>query len=234
MRFILYGVALVALGGSSILAAAADPRLVPVIKDVAVDVQGGKPPALVVKATGEVTNTGFSSAKLARVKYVTPPADGVQEYTLTAVPPDGPAGQAITDVTASDSWANYEAEAPWLKGVRVKGAGDGVKTSWLKADVVLGKDAAAGKAKLGQVVEVRTTYGVFPPFPTDFALTVNGKPVLFNGQGGADRVNGHLVVGAARHSFFFQPTQAGKLTVVASFKRGKDAVEKTVELEVTE
>ncbi|QDT02390.1 Tyrosinase [Rubripirellula lacrimiformis] len=59
--------------------------------------------------------------------FVTPPQDGYQIYQLTSVPPAGPATTQITTVTATDSWINFEKEAPWLRGVRVLGVGDGVK-----------------------------------------------------------------------------------------------------------
>lgn len=84
------------------------------------------PPTLVVSAKGEVPTGGYSNATLMRVYYVVPPADGIQDYFLTAVPPSGMATQQISEVAASNEWRRYKEEAPWIKGIRVHGIGGGV------------------------------------------------------------------------------------------------------------
>jgi hypothetical protein len=45
---------------------------------------------------------------------VTPPADGIQDYILTAIKPDGIVTQQISNVTAKDTWKAYTKDAPWL------------------------------------------------------------------------------------------------------------------------
>ena len=109
----------------------AEPKTVATIVKVELAIQEIAPPNLVVTATGEVPTGGWSGAKLTRKTYVTPPKDGIQDYTLTAVPPDGVAAQVISTVKASDTWKAYTKEAPWLKGVRVHGEGKGVVVKML-------------------------------------------------------------------------------------------------------
>ena len=78
---------------------------------------------LSVLAVGEVPTGGWTKATLTRVTYVKQPEDGIQDYTLRATPPSGPATQVISQVKANDTWPELPA---WVKGVRIHGAGDGV------------------------------------------------------------------------------------------------------------
>ncbi len=220
--------------GSAVAAAGETPVAVPVVKTASLEVlEWEKPEKLAVKATGEVPSLGYTAPTLARVLHAKPPKDGVQDFAFTVVPPDGAAGQALAEVSAEAEWAGYKKAAPWLKGVRVKGAGKAEKVLWLKADVVVEKDATSGKAKAGQVVEVRTTYGVLPVMPSDFAVTVAGKAVPFNGFSGLVRVDGRPVVGASLYRYFFRIDKPGKVKVVVSYKLGDATTEKAVELDVT-
>jgi hypothetical protein len=83
-----------------------------------------KPPVLIVTAVGEVPTGGWTGARLTRRTYIKPPADGVYEYDLTAVPPTGAATQAISKVKAKDEWKD---PPEGVKGVKVYGVGDGIK-----------------------------------------------------------------------------------------------------------
>jgi hypothetical protein len=83
---------------------------------------------LTVTAVGEVPTGGYTAPTLIRVTYIKQPDDGIQDYTLRAVPPDGVAAQVISQVTASDKWP---AVPKWVKGVRIHGAGDGVLVKML-------------------------------------------------------------------------------------------------------
>lgn len=220
--------ALSAVGGAE----KAKPEVVPVVQEATYAFQVSDPAALLVKATGQVKSLGYTEPKLTRATYVKPPKDGVQDYTLTAVPPGGVAGQALAEVSAEDSWKDYEKEAPWLRGIRIKGKGAGEKVLWIKPDVVITNDQKAGKAKDGEVVEIQLSYGVFPPFPSDFAVTVDGKAVPFNGNTKASTIDDKPVVGASLYSFYFQATGKGKQNVTVSFKRGTEKTEKSIELNV--
>lgn len=113
--------------------AADDPKAAPklVNRITNVDLKEEKGAALVVTATGEVPTGGYTKTSLQRVVYVTLPKDGIQDYKLMSTPPDGPAIQVISSVTAADTWKDFRKEAPWLKGVRIHGAGDGVMVKML-------------------------------------------------------------------------------------------------------
>jgi hypothetical protein len=101
-------------------------RRVANILDVKHAVQTTQPPNLVVTAIGEVPTGGWHDVHLIRREYVTEPADGIWEYDLLAKPPDGPATQVISQVKASDLWQKIDPNK--IKGVRVFGSGEGVKT----------------------------------------------------------------------------------------------------------
>jgi hypothetical protein len=96
-------------------------------------IEESNPPNLVVTAVGQVPTGGYDPKKvtLQRVAYVAPPADGIQDYKLTAVKPTGIVTQVISEVSGKDRWKGYTKEAPWLKGVRVHGVGDGIVVKML-------------------------------------------------------------------------------------------------------
>jgi hypothetical protein len=96
------------------------------ITDVTFEVQTTEPPNLIVTAAGNVPTGGWTEVQLLRREYLKPPADGIWEYDLLAKPPDGFATQVITSVKASDTWERVELDR--LKGIRVYGLGDGIKT----------------------------------------------------------------------------------------------------------
>lgn len=138
-------------------AAEGDPQIIADIVKVTWVIEESNPPNLVVTAKGKVSHGGFSKAKLSRAVYVMPPSDGIQDYFLTAVPPDGPSTQVISYVEASDRWKGYTTEAPWLKGIRVHGAGDGVVVKMLDDDQDPPGEAAyetfTGESKKGNFQE---------------------------------------------------------------------------------
>ena len=105
------------------------PAQAPVVKKI-LEVQYAEqeiePPNLVVTAVGQVPTAGYRDVQLVRVRYTTPPKDGIQDYYLRAMPPSGIAAQVISKVKASDTWKAYRKEAPWIKGVRVHGVDGGV------------------------------------------------------------------------------------------------------------
>ena len=77
------------------------------------------PPQLGIHADGMARSGGYTDARLVEVIYVTPPADGIWEYTFEAVPPAGPATLPLTPVSAYTIRATIPAG---FKGVRVKAA----------------------------------------------------------------------------------------------------------------
>lgn len=104
-------------------------RVVTTILSVDYAIQESFPPTLVVTAVGQVPTGGWSGAKLTRRTYAKPPTDGIYEYDLTAVPPDGFATQVISKVTAKDNWKD---PPKGLKAIKVHGVGKGVKTVMVK------------------------------------------------------------------------------------------------------
>ncbi|QDU00171.1 hypothetical protein [Gimesia aquarii] len=98
------------------------PITVPKILKVAHQIQKSAPPNLILNVVGEVPTGGYTKTKLSRVVYKKPPKDGIQDYKLTAVPPSGIAIQAISQVTASNTWKGYP---NWVKGIRVHGVKSG-------------------------------------------------------------------------------------------------------------
>lgn len=104
----------------------AEPHIVKKITKVEYAFLERRPPVLEVTAYGEVPTSGYDPDKvlLTRVLYITPPDDGIQDYTLTAVPPGGIVNPVISTVKGVNKW---EAPAKWVKGVRIHGVDDGVK-----------------------------------------------------------------------------------------------------------
>ena len=206
------------------------PQLVPVIEDVTYAVQKINPPVLIVKVTGQVRTLGYSKPTLTRTQSVTPPQDGVQDYQFTAIPPTGIAGQALAEVHAEDAWPDFEKSAPWLKGVRIRGTGTGVKLIWIKADVIVPLAEMTGKAKVGQVVEIQVNQATAKPVPTDVVISVGGQVVpasQFSHATSGDVTN-------ATHSFRFLVTTKGNQKITISCALGKSKIERTVELSVME
>lgn len=121
------------------------------ILDVAYVEQEINPPNLVVTATGEVPTAGYSKATLERVTYVAPPADGIQDYFLRATPPSGVAAQVVSRVKASNTWKGYRENAPWIKGIRVHGADEGVMVKMFSGGSAAGDRSFEGQSKAGQL-----------------------------------------------------------------------------------
>src|SRR5258705_10209112 len=67
-----------------------EPVLVKKVLSVTLTTDKG---ALTVMAVGEVPTGGYTRSTLARVTYIKQPEDGIQDYTLRATPPAGPATQ---------------------------------------------------------------------------------------------------------------------------------------------
>ncbi len=101
------------------------PAHVKTILNVEYAIEESNPPTLVVTAVGQVPTLGWKDAELIRRVYVAPPADGIWDYDLYAVPPAGLALQALSVVRADDRWVGFDRGS--VKGVRVHGEGAGVK-----------------------------------------------------------------------------------------------------------
>ena len=87
------------------------------VTNVEYAVEKGIPPNLLVTAYGKVSTGGWKYPTLLRRVYVNPPADGIWEYDLIALPPGGPATQIILPVKAADRWEGYDQRN--VNGIRV-------------------------------------------------------------------------------------------------------------------
>ncbi len=127
------------------------PQVVAKILDVEYVEEEIKPPNLVVTATGEVPTAGYQKPTLERVTYVVPPSDGIQDYFLRATPPSGVAAQVISKVKATDTWKGYTEKAPWIKGIRVHGASDGVIVKMFSGEPAAAERTFEGQSDDGQL-----------------------------------------------------------------------------------
>jgi len=109
-----------------------EPQLAKKINTVEYDFQKNNPPQFVVTASTTVPTGGYK-AELRRATYVMQPKDGIQDYHLYLIKPDGFVTQVISEVKASDSWQTDQAGLAWLKGVRIHGEGDGVVVKMIEA-----------------------------------------------------------------------------------------------------
>lgn len=99
-------------------------QLIAEVTDVSVSILEKHPPILVVHASGRVSSGGWTNPGLSRVVYITPPADGIQEYKFMATPPSGANIGVMLPVAAQDSWDDPSA---WVKGVRVMSASNSLE-----------------------------------------------------------------------------------------------------------
>jgi hypothetical protein len=105
------------------------PKRVAKILEATYQIETSQPPNLIVTVVGEVPTGGWTETQLLRRVYVTEPADGIWEYDLLSKPPEGFATQVISQVKASDRWEKIApAQMAKIKGIRVFGLGDGIKT----------------------------------------------------------------------------------------------------------
>jgi hypothetical protein len=121
------GLLLWSLGNPAVIAEEKPPQPVTVKKVVSAKLAVEKG-SLTVTAVGEVPTGGYTKPTLTRVQYFKQPDDGIQDYTLEAVPPTGIVTQVVSKVTATDKWPSLPG---WVKGVRIHGVGDGVLVKML-------------------------------------------------------------------------------------------------------
>lgn len=93
-----------------------EPTKIMRVDEVSVARNKKNPPEIHTKAKGTCSSMGWSNGTLSRYQYVTPPADGIQDYDFVATPPSGVADQTLTPIDAEDSMSPIP---DWCKGVRV-------------------------------------------------------------------------------------------------------------------
>lgn len=87
------------------------------------------PPQLHVQAFGIVSSGGWQDGELIPAVYVTPPADGVQEFVFVATPPTGPATQVFSSIEANHTLSPSPA---WVTGVRIRASNSCLELKELK------------------------------------------------------------------------------------------------------
>jgi hypothetical protein len=107
------------------------PAVVREIIEVDVALEKINPPNLVITAIGEVPTAGYSDVRLHLIRPKQPPADGILNLRLTAVPPNGGVAQVASRVQATQTITNFENAFPWLRGLRIHGAGKGTQVKML-------------------------------------------------------------------------------------------------------
>lgn len=85
------------------------------VQDVYFHINKSNPPQLVVHAIGMASTSGWTNGKLSSRQYVTPPADGIQDFDFVATPPAGIALQVLSPISG-DGEIQME---NWMQGVRV-------------------------------------------------------------------------------------------------------------------
>ena len=103
------------------------------------------PPQLVVEAVGTVNSSGWSGGRLVPYSYVTPPADGIQDFDFLALAPSGMVLWAMQPITGH---ASIEL-SPWMKGVRIHTSTNAIEVLFedtscaVEARIVVAERAAA-------------------------------------------------------------------------------------------
>jgi hypothetical protein len=100
------------------------PQRIEKIIEVGYAIEKENPPNLVILVVGEVPTKGWHSTVLIRRVYRNPPKDGIWEYDLISIPPDGAPPTQASQIEAVNVWKAYDEAS--VKGVRVFGVGAGV------------------------------------------------------------------------------------------------------------
>ena len=112
---------------------------VPTVETVHYALAKSQPPDLLVHAQGLVPTSGWQNAVLSAWVYVTPPADGIQDFDMLAEPPQGIVLQVISKISAHTAieqvdLANYWGPGLPLLGVRVHATHNSVETLFAQAE----------------------------------------------------------------------------------------------------
>ena len=103
-----------------------DPEKVYSVSKLDISIVKTNPPGLAINVEGEVRTSGWTGFALNHYVYVNPPADGIYEADMVAVPPGGIVLQVITPFAHDETWPAFPAEH--LKGFRVYSATNSVTT----------------------------------------------------------------------------------------------------------
>jgi hypothetical protein len=132
------------------------------------------PPKLAVRCDGEVPTSGWKNAALGAWMYITPPADGIQDFDFIADPPTGIVLQWICPISTSTVLdrdpSNFWGPGQPLRGVRIHAQNNSIEQH-LEDDVadvriVTGPSTPEVEHLVSSGVAMRRSLGDDLPFPT--------------------------------------------------------------------
>lgn len=227
---VFFGLVVVSLNGC---AEKPKTEIVPKVKQVIHSILESKPPAISLQVFGEVRSGAYSDVRLTRTNHKNVPSQGIQDYTFTTCFTAGNNDQLVSEVFAEDVWKNYETDAPWLKGIRIKGVGDGEKIVWIKADVILKNGVTSGEAKVGQIVEIQLQYPTAETEGPTVEAKNNGEIFQHSVSLSGVYNEGKPVIGIGLICVRFPVVNKGNQNVTVNYKRGEYKKEINVKI-VTE
>ncbi|QIF02111.1 hypothetical protein [Roseimicrobium sp. ORNL1] len=72
--------------------------------------------ALIILAVGTVTSSGWTRPELSPWVYITPPKDGIYDFSFIATPPSGIVTPSLRPIIGGGVFPNMPS---WVKGVRI-------------------------------------------------------------------------------------------------------------------
>ena len=112
---------------------------IPSVTAVNYSISKSNPPIYTICAAGIVPTSGWGGGQLLPAVYVTPPADGIQDFEFVALAPTGDVLQVESPIAAS--WTGGLPN--WANGVRVNAAHNDI-------EVVFGASTACASLDLQQ------------------------------------------------------------------------------------
>ncbi|WP_157538870.1 hypothetical protein [Hydrogenophaga flava] len=91
------------------------------------------PPLMLLHARGTVNTGGWTNGRLSPHVYVTPPADGIWDFSFIAAMPTGPSIQVCSTIESEVLMLSAPA---WCKGVRVHASVNSIETSTAMPELV--------------------------------------------------------------------------------------------------
>jgi len=92
------------------------------VEEVTLAFERSLPPNLIVTAVGTVSTGGWSNFRLSKIEHVTPPEDGIQEFSFDGTPPSGIATQAFESHKMAFARLNeIDEDNYWGPGIRIAG-----------------------------------------------------------------------------------------------------------------
>ena len=95
---LLLAILLAIIAGCDVTVEDTHSKIILEISDVRLSILESQPPQLVITVAGNVSTPGWAAATLVPVEYVSPPEDGIYEFSFYATPPVKPEAPDITPI----------------------------------------------------------------------------------------------------------------------------------------